>query len=95
MAKRIRQAFFMLLVACVMAGLARGDDLAWKFDASARTPDVKAVAAPVANGDGWTLLPDRSALSSAIPLFSSYWIFSVESGGLNYAFVQGLYLLFR
>lgn len=95
MVMRIRRTFLTLLTVGALAGLARGDDLAWKFDTSARPPDEKAVAAPAANGEGWTLLPDRSALSSAIPLFSSCWISSVESGGWSYVFIQGLYLLFR
>ena len=95
MVKRIRRTFFTLLVACAMAGIARGDDLAWKFDTSARTTDVKAVAAPAANGESWALQPGRSAPSSAIPLFSSCWKFIAESGGWRYAFTQGVYLLFR
>ena len=89
------KALLTLLATCAATVMVQGDDLPWKFDDSARTPDVKALAAPAANGESWSLQPGRSASSSSIPLFNSCWIYDVESGGWSYAFEYGFYLLFR
>ena len=85
----------LMLLTFAVAGVLSGDDLAWRFDTSGRTADVKAVATPTANGDDWQLQAFRSGETIAIPVFDSCWSVSITADGWTYFYNAGFYLLFR
>lgn len=87
-----------LTCAGVLAALAvvpaSAEDLAWRFDTSARPADAVAetTAAPSAAVD---VLPSATGESGTIPLFDSRWMYSIQLDGWTYQFVRGFCIIVR
>lgn len=85
-----------LAAAAVLAGAAAGraEDLAWRFDTSARTPDV-AVEAAAVNAAEVVAEPPAEGASGTIPLFDSRWTYSLLLEGWTYQHVRGFCIIVR
>lgn len=84
------------LAAAVLAGVVavQAEDLAWKFDVSARPADV-VVEATAANAADVSVAPPAEGASGTIPLFDSRWNYSLLLEGWTYRYVQGLFFIVR
>jgi len=87
-----------VLFACSVAwGLvASGEDLAWKFDTTARTADVVATSDAAANAEASDLRgPVASAASQPIAYFDSRWQYAAGFGYFLYRYYPGLFFSVR
>ena len=84
--------------AAILAALAvtsvSAEDLAWRFDASARPADVTAEAV-AANAGAVDAAPAAEGVSGTIPLFDSRWTYSLLLEGWTYQYVRGFCIILR
>ena len=82
------------VVSALAAASAHAEDLAWRFDASARPADV-AVEATAANAASGDVAAPAEGASSSIPLFDSRWSYSLLLEGWTYQYVRGFCIILR
>ena len=70
------------------------EDLAWRFDTSARPADL-AVETTIPNAEVVDVAPSAEGVSGAIPLFDSRWTYNLLLEGWTYRHVSGLCFIFR
>ena len=81
-------------LAALAAASAYAEDLAWRFDASARPADV-AAEATAANTASVDVAAPAEGASDAIPLFDSRWSYSLLLEGWTYQYVRGFCIILR
>lgn len=82
------------ILAALAATSASAEDLAWRFDTSARPADV-VVEASAANDGVVEASPAAEGVSASIPLFDSRWTYSLLLEGWTYQYVRGFCIIVR
>ena len=90
----VRFLAFAAALSALAATTASAEDLAWRFDTSARTADV-AVEAEAVNAAAVEAAPSAEGVSASIPLFDSRWTYSLLLEGWTYQYVRGFCIIVR
>ena len=81
-------------LAALVSASACAEDLAWRFDASARPADAVAEAT-AANTASVDVAAPAADVSDTIPLFDSRWSYSLLLEGWTYQYVRGFCIILR